>query len=159
TRGHNVFAGYWRNAEADREAFTPDGWFVTGDIAEVDAEGCVRLLGRARDLIISGGLNIYPREIEIAIDALPGIAESAVFGVPHPDSGEANVAAVRLQSGASLDEARALDALRAQLAGFKVPKRLIAMDDLPRNGNGKVLKAQLRESYRDLFTTTTTRSG
>jgi malonyl-CoA/methylmalonyl-CoA synthetase len=151
TRGHNVFRGYWRRPDADREAFTRDGWFVTGDIAEIDAHGCVRLLGRARDLIISGGLNVYPREVEIAIDALPGVAESAVFGVPHPDFGEAGVAALRLDSGAIFDEERAMAALRTQLAGYKVPKRLFTLDELPRNGNGKVLKAQLRESFRDLF--------
>ncbi|HYC37204.1 MAG TPA: AMP-binding protein [Usitatibacter sp.] len=151
TRGHNVFRGYWRRPDADREAFTEDGWFVTGDIAEIDASGCVRLLGRARDLIISGGLNIYPREVEIALDALPEVAESAVFGVPHPDFGEAGVAALRLHPGAQWQEQRAIESLRAQLAGYKVPKRLLPMADLPRNGNGKVLKAQLRESYRDLF--------
>jgi malonyl-CoA/methylmalonyl-CoA synthetase len=151
TRGENVFRGYWRRPDADAEAFTADGWFITGDIAEIDATGCVRLLGRARDLIISGGLNIYPQEVEAAIEALPGVSESAVFGVPHPDFGEACVAAVRLQAGAVLDESPAIRALRERLAGYKVPKKLIALAELPRNGNGKVLKTHLRETYRDLF--------
>jgi len=151
TRGHNVFAGYWRRPDADAEAFTDDGWFITGDIAEIDAEGCVRLLGREKDLVISGGLNVYPKEVEIALDSLPAISESAVFGVPHPDLGEGVVAVVETEDG-RCDEERVIAALRKTLAGYKTPKRVIA-GELPRNHMGKVLKTRLRETYRDLFQT------
>jgi malonyl-CoA/methylmalonyl-CoA synthetase len=151
TRGHNVFAGYWKRPDADRESFTDDGWFITGDIAEIDATGCVRLLGRSKDLIISGGLNVYPKEVETVLDALPGIAESAVFGVPHPDFGEAVVAAVVLAADADFDE-RALVALsRGRLAAYKSPKRLIPVAEIPKNRMGKVLKSDLRATYRSLF--------
>ncbi|MDQ2735349.1 MAG: AMP-binding protein [Pseudomonadota bacterium] len=151
TRGHNVFAGYWKNGEADPEAFTADGWFVTGDIAEIDDLGCVRLLGRAKDLIISGGLNVYPREIEAVLDTLQGVAESAVFAAPHADFGEAVVAAVELEPNAAFDEAAALAMLRTKLAAFKLPKRIVAIDAIPRNVMGKVLKGELRAKHRNLF--------
>jgi malonyl-CoA/methylmalonyl-CoA synthetase len=156
TRGHNVFIGYWRRPEADGTAFTADGWFITGDLAEIDDTGCVRLLGRSHDLIISGGLNIYPREVETAIDELPGVVESAVFGVPHPDFGEAGVAAVCLVPGATLDEKQAIEILRTRLAGYKVPKRLLQLQELPCNSMGKVLKSKLRDSYCALFTAAAT---
>jgi malonyl-CoA/methylmalonyl-CoA synthetase len=151
TRGHNVFAGYLNRPGADREAFTEDGWFITGDVAEIDGEGCVRLLDRARDLVITGGLNVYPREVEIVLDALPGIAQSAVFGVPHPDFGEAVVAAVELAPGACFDEAPAIAAARSSLAAYKTPKRIVAVPQIPRNGMGKVLKAELRARFGTLF--------
>lgn len=151
TRGHNVFAGYWNRPDADREAFTPDGWFVTGDIAEIDDTGCVRLLGRSRDLIISGGLNVYPKEVETVLDTLPDIAESAVFGVPHPDFGEAVVAVVELAPNANFDEAAAIKAIRARLAAYKTPKRILPLPSIPRNKMGKVLKNDLRREFNTLF--------
>lgn len=152
TRGHNVFAGYWRRPEADAEAFTPDGWFVTGDIAQIDDSGCVRLLGRSKDLVITGGLNVYPKEVEDALDALLAGGEAAVFGVPHPDFGEAVVAAV--EGAPALDEAALQHALRAQLAAYKVPKRILPVDAIPRNRMGKVLKAELRAIHSHLFHST-----
>ena len=151
TRGHNVFSGYWRNAEADAQAFAESGWFNTGDIAEVDEHACIRLLGREKDLIITGGLNVYPKEIETVIDTLPGVESSAVFGVPHPDFGEAVVAAVETKAGESLDEAATIAAARAQLAAYKTPKRVLAVDEIPRNRMGKVDKKVLREAWRALF--------
>ncbi|MDB5841092.1 MAG: malonyl-CoA synthase [Herminiimonas sp.] len=151
TRGHNVFSGYWKRPEADREAFTPDGWFVTGDVAEIDGTGCVRLLDRSKDLIISGGLNVYPREVESVLDTLSGIAQSAVFGAPHPDFGEAVAAVVELETGAGFDEAAAIAAAKTRLAAYKVPKRILAVNEIPRNRMGKVLKAELRANYRSLF--------
>jgi malonyl-CoA/methylmalonyl-CoA synthetase len=150
TRGHNVFAGYWRRPDAD--AFTSDGWFATGDIAEIDATGCVKLLGRTKDLIITGGLNVYPKEVEDALDAvLPG-GESAVFGVPHPDFGEAVVAAITCEGDLDAIEPAVLRALRQTLAAYKVPKRLISVASIPRNRMSKVLKNELRQAYCDLFT-------
>jgi malonyl-CoA/methylmalonyl-CoA synthetase len=151
TRGHNVFRGYWNRPEADRDAFTPDRWFITGDIAEIDASGCVRLLGRSKDLVISGGLNVYPGEVEAVIGTLPGVTESAVFGVPHPDFGEAVVAVVELAPGADFDQAGALAAIREKLAAYKVPKRIMALAELPRNLTGKVVKTELRARFADLF--------
>jgi malonyl-CoA/methylmalonyl-CoA synthetase len=154
TRGHNVFAGYWNRPDADAEAFTSDGWFITGDLAHVDHTGCVRLLGRAKDLVITGGLNVYPAEVERALDAIDGIAESAVFGAPHPDLGEAVAAVVELESGGRFDEAQAIAALRSRLAPYKIPKRILAVEGIPRNRLGKVLKSELRSAYADLFTHT-----
>jgi malonyl-CoA/methylmalonyl-CoA synthetase len=151
TRGHNVFRGYWKRPAADRDAFTPDGWFVTGDVAEIDDSGCVRLLDRSKDLIITGGLNVYPREVESVLDTLAGIAQSAVFAVPHPDFGEAVAAVVALKPGASFDEATAIAAAKTSLAAYKVPKRILVVDEIPRNHMSKVLKAELRAQYRNLF--------
>lgn len=151
TRGHNVFAGYWHRPDADAQAFTADGWFDTGDIAEIDLSGCVRLLGRSKDLIISGGLNVYPKEVEDALDALIDGGEAAVIGVPHPDFGEAVVALVEGSSGADLDEGELARALRRTLAPYKIPKRIITVASIPRNRMGKVLKSELRENYRELF--------
>lgn len=150
TRGHNIFRGYWNNEVADRAAFTEDGWFITGDVAEIDAFGCVRLLGRSKDLVITGGLNVYPKEVEDALDALVAGGESAVFGVPHPDFGEAVVAVVE-SAPAELAEAEIQQSLRMTLAPYKVPKRIIAVDEIPRNRLGKVLKNALRDAHRDLF--------
>lgn len=149
TRGHNVFAGYWNRPE--EQAFTDDGWFVTGDIAEIDESGCIRILGRETDVVISGGLNVYPKEVEDALDELDGIAGSAVFGVPHPDFGEAVAAVVESPAPASFDESACIGYLKTGLASYKVPKRIIAVESIPRNELGKVTKAALRERYRDLF--------
>ena len=145
-RGENVFSGYWRNPEKTREEFSTDGWFRTGDVGVFDADGYLSIVGRAKDLIITGGYNVYPKEIELAIDSLPGILESAVVGVPHPDYGEEVTAAVVLRSeGAALSESDVIAQLKAQLAGYKVPKRVYFVDTLPRNAMGKVQKNRLRD--------------
>jgi malonyl-CoA/methylmalonyl-CoA synthetase len=133
------------------QEFRDDGFFVTGDIATQDADGRVTLVGRAKDLIIAGGLNIYPKEIEEAIDALPGVDESAVIGVPHPDMGEGVVAVVVPLNGATLTEPAVRAALEGQLARFKQPRRVIVVEALPRNAMGKVQKAALRAEYAKLF--------
>ena len=145
-RGPNVFRGYWRLPEKTAEEFR-DGWFVTGDMGAFDAEGYLSILGRAKDLVITGGLNVYPAEVEAALDDLPGVAASAVIGVPHPDFGEAVVACLV----GEVDEAAIRAALRDGLAAFKIPKRVIVMEDLPRNAMGKVQKAELRRSFAGLF--------
>jgi malonyl-CoA/methylmalonyl-CoA synthetase len=137
--------------EKTKEEFREGGWFVTGDVAEIAPDGRVTLVGRAKDLIIAGGLNIYPKEIEEAIDALPGVEESAVIGVPHPDMGEGVVAVVARAKGADLSEEAILSALAGQLARFKQPRRAIIVDTLPRNAMGKVQKAALRAEYGGLF--------
>jgi len=146
-RGANVFHGYWRMPEKTREEFTADGWFRTGDVGVFDADGYLSIVGRAKDLIISGGYNVYPKEIELELDVLPGVVESAVVGVPHPDFGEAVVAVVVLAPGATLDEAATIAGLRTRLANYKVPKRVQVVEDLPRNAMGKVQKAELRRRY------------
>lgn len=150
-RGPNVFKGYWRNPEKTAEEFRDGRWFVTGDVATRDSEGRITLVGRAKDMIIGGGLNIYPREIEEAIDALPGVAESAVIGVSHPDLGEAVVAVVAREPGAALTEAGILEGLVTELARFKQPRRVFIVDALPRNAMGKVQKAALRTEHAGLF--------
>ena len=151
-RGPNVFAGYWRMPEKTRDEFTVDGWFRTGDVGEWIADGAakdyLRLVGRAKDLIISGGLNVYPKEIEERIDALPGVVESAVIGVPDPDFGEAVTAVVVAAEGSSVDEAAVIRALKGEIATFKVPKRVHVVSELPRNAMGKVQKNLLRERFR-----------
>jgi malonyl-CoA/methylmalonyl-CoA synthetase len=148
--GPNVFGGYWRNEEKTKAAFTHDGYFVTGDVVTMDSAGVVSIVGRQNDLIISGGLNVYPKEIEEQIDALHGVTESAVIGVPHPDFGEGVVAVVDRASDV-LEEADIIGPLRERLAGFKVPKRVVFVETLPRNAMGKVQKKLLRETYRSLF--------
>ncbi|HTU11267.1 MAG TPA: AMP-binding protein [Allosphingosinicella sp.] len=148
-RGPNLFKGYWRNPEKTAEDMRPDGWFITGDMATMAADGRIAIVGRAKDLIIAGGLNIYPKEIELAIDALSGVGESAVIGVPHPDLGE-GVVAVVTRSDPALDEAAVLAGI-ADLARFKQPRRILFADSLPRNAMGKVQKAALRETHKDLF--------
>ena len=150
-RGPNVFKGYWRMPEKTAEAFREDGFFVTGDLACIGADGYVAIVGRARDLIISGGLNVYPKEIESVIDELPGVVESAVIGLPHPDFGEAVSAVVVPGAGARLDEAAVIAAVRERLASFKVPKRVWFAPSLPRNAMGKVQKNALREQHQDAF--------
>jgi malonyl-CoA/methylmalonyl-CoA synthetase len=144
-KGPNVFAGYWNMPEKTREEFTADGWFRTGDVGRISDDGYVEIVGRAKDLIISGGLNVYPKEIEERIDAMEGVLESAVVGVPDPDFGEAVVAIVVAAAGHRLTEAGVIGALRAEIAGFKVPKRVILATELPRNAMGKVQKNVLRE--------------
>lgn len=150
-RGANVFKGYWRMPEKTAEEIRPDGFFVTGDVATQSADGRVTLVGRAKDLIIAGGLNIYPKEIEEAIDALPDVEESAVIGVPHHDMGEAVVAVVVPRKGAHLNEGQVLASIADHLARFKQPRRVIVVEALPRNAMGKVQKALLRQEYGGLF--------
>ncbi|MBI1206767.1 MAG: AMP-binding protein [Azospirillum sp.] len=153
-RGPNVFKGYWRMPEKTAAEFRADGFFITGDIGLIDQLGYVHIVGRAKDLIISGGFNVYPKEIETVIDGLDGIVESAVIGVPHPDFGEAVVAVALRRAGRDdLCEAAIIAAARQELAAFKVPKRVFFADELPRNTMGKVQKNVLRERYRDLFRT------
>ena len=144
-RGDNVFAGYWCNPQKTREEFTEDGWFRTGDVGVFDTDGYLAIVGRAKDLIISGGYNVYPKEIELIIDAMPGVVESAVVGVPHPDFGEAVTAVVVLDPLASpLTEGAVIAYLKTQLANYKIPKRVQFVPALPRNAMGKVQKIQLR---------------
>jgi malonyl-CoA/methylmalonyl-CoA synthetase len=150
-KGPNVFAGYWRMPERTQEEFTPDGWFKTGDVGKVDDRSYVTIVGRSKDLIISGGYNVYPAEVEGFINEMPGVAESAVIGVPHPDFGEAVVAVVVARPGAALDGAAVIFALKAQIAHFKVPKRVFVVGELPRNTMGKVQKNLLREQHKALF--------
>ncbi|HEY5791547.1 MAG TPA: malonyl-CoA synthase [Gammaproteobacteria bacterium] len=150
-KGPNVFQGYWRMPEKTAEEFRADGHFITGDIATMAADGRISIVGRAKDLIISGGYNIYPKEIELLIDDLPGVKESAVIGVPHPDFGEGVTAVVVRDGSAEIDEQGVLDALAGELARFKQPKRVYFVDELPRNTMGKVQKNQLREAYQGTF--------
>ncbi|HEX6859200.1 MAG TPA: malonyl-CoA synthase [Caulobacteraceae bacterium] len=149
-RGPNVFAGYWRMPEKTAAEFRPDGFFITGDLGKIDERGYVHIIGRGKDLIISGGLNVYPREVEAEIDAIDGVVESAVVGLPHPDLGEAVTAVIAVGPGSSLTEAKVLDALTDRLARYKQPKRVVFVEDLPRNAMGKVQKAALRERYAKL---------
>lgn len=149
-RGDNVFLGYWGMPEKTREEFTADGFFKTGDMGTRDADGYVVISGRSKDLVITGGLNVYPKEIEELIDAMPGVAESAVIGLPHPDFGEAVSAVVVRQknaAGAALTEASIIAAIKGELANFKVPKWVYLVDQLPRNAMGKVQKNILRQQY------------
>ncbi len=151
-RGSNVFPGYWRMPEKTAEEFTADGYFKTGDVGKIDQDGYVTIVGRSKDLIISGGYNVYPAEIESYLNEMPGVAESAVVGVPHPDFGEVGVAVLTAKPGASLDADRMLAALKQRLANFKIPKRCFVVDELPRNAMGKVQKNLLREQHKALFT-------
>ncbi len=151
-RGPNVFKGYWNLPEKTAEELLPDGFFVTGDIAEIDEDGYVQIVGRAKDMIISGGYNVYPKEIEILIDAIPGVLESAVIGIAHPDFGEGVVAVVVPESGGSISAELILDTIAPDLASYKRPKHVAIVESLPRNTMGKVQKAQLRQSYDGLFT-------
>jgi malonyl-CoA/methylmalonyl-CoA synthetase len=150
-RGPNVFKGYWRMPEKTREEFTADGWFKTGDVGQVDERGYITIVGRSKDLIISGGYNVYPAEIEGYINDLPGVAESALVGVAHPDFGEVGVAVLTLKPGAGLTGEAVIAALKSRLANFKIPKRCFVVDQLPRNTMGKVQKNLLREQYKGLF--------
>lgn len=150
-RGPNVFKGYWQMPEKTREELREDGFFITGDLGRIDAEGYLTIVGRAKDLIISGGFNVYPKEVEMALDDQPGVLESAVIGVPHPDFGEGVVAVVVAQKGAALDPERLRQGIAGELAAFKRPKRIAVVAELPRNTMGKVQKNLLRDSYADLF--------
>ncbi|MGF1628211.1 MAG: malonyl-CoA synthase [Kiloniellaceae bacterium] len=151
-KGPNVFRGYWRQPEKTATEFRPDGFFVTGDVAMIDARGYIHIVGRAKDLIISGGFNVYPKEIELCIDQIEGVQESAVIGVPHPDFGEAVVAVVKRAGGVAEVTADAIQSTaKAELANFKVPKKVFFVDDLPRNTMGKVQKNLLRDRFKDSF--------
>ena len=150
-RGPNIFKGYWRMPEKTAEEFTADGWFKTGDVGKVDERGYVSIVGRSKDLIISGGYNVYPAEIEGYINELPGVAESALVGVPHPDFGEVGVAVVIGKPGAKLDGEAIIAQLKGQLANFKIPKRCFITNELPRNTMGKVQKNLLREQHKNMF--------
>lgn len=150
-KGPNVFKGYWRMPEKTKSEFRDDGFFITGDLGKIDSKGYVHIVGRGKDLVISGGFNVYPKEIESEIDAIDGVVESAVIGVPHADFGEGVTAVVVSQKGATLDEAAILRALDGRLAKFKMPKRVLFEDDLPRNTMGKVQKNILRDKYAALY--------
>ncbi|WP_077033961.1 malonyl-CoA synthase [Pelomonas sp. KK5] len=150
-RGPNVFAGYWRMPEKTQEEFTADGWFRTGDVGRRDARGYFTIVGRSKDLIISGGYNVYPAEVEGYVNDMAGVAETAVIGVPHPDFGEAVVAVVIAKPGAQLDGAAITAALKSQIANFKVPKQVFIEAELPRNAMGKVQKNLLRQQHAGLF--------
>ena len=150
-KGPNVFAGYWRMPEKTAEEFTRDGYFKTGDVGKIDERGYVHIVGRSKDLIISGGYNVYPAEIEGTINELPGVAESALIGVPHPDFGEVGVALVIAKSGTSIKPDAIIAALKSQLANFKIPKHCCVVSELPRNTMGKVQKNLLRAHYAALF--------
>jgi len=151
-KGPNVFKGYWRMPEKTAEEFTADGFFKTGDVGQVDERGYVTIVGRSKDLIISGGYNVYPAEIEGYINEMKGVAESAVVGVPHPDFGEVGVAVVIAKANASVQPEVVLAELKAKLANFKIPKRCFVVDELPRNTMGKVQKNLLRDQHKSLFT-------
>ena len=150
-KGPNVFKGYWRMPEKTAEEFTPDLWFKTGDVGKIDEHGVVTIVGRSKDLIISGGYNVYPAEIEGYLNEQPDVAESAVIGVPHPDFGEAVVAVVVPKPGARIDTAALIAGLKGKIANFKVPKQVFIEPELPRNQMGKVQKNLLREQHRGLF--------
>lgn len=150
-RGPNVFQGYWRMPVKTSEEIRPDGFFITGDLGVIDERGYLSIVGRSKDLIISGGYNIYPKEIETLIDKLKGVNESAVIGVPHKDFGEGVVAVIVRNPGAKIDEATVMDFVKEDMARFKQPKRVYFADELPRNAMGKVQKNILRERYSDSF--------
>ena len=150
-RGPNVFRGYWRQPEKTAAEFRADGFFITGDLGRMDAEGRVTIVGRSKDLVISGGYNVYPKEVEAWLDAMPGVIEAAVFGVPHADFGEAVVAAVVAEAPLADEQVDAF--LGDKLARYKQPKRIVRVAELPRNAMGKVQKQVLRETYRSLFAT------
>ena len=150
-RGPNVFSGYWRRPDKTAEEHTADGWFRTGDIGTFDADGYLTLVGRAKDLVISGGFNVYPKEVELLLDELPGIVESAVIGVAHPDFGEGVVAVVVAEPSAAVDGRELVEALRPRLVGYKLPRAVHRVDELPRNAMGKVRKNVLRDRFADTF--------
>ena len=150
-RGPNVTAGYWRNPQKTKEDFPAGGFFDTGDLGCFDADGYVAIVGRSKDLIITGGLNVYPKEVELFIDGLSGVAESAVIGVPHGDFGEAVIAVVVPASAISVSEDDIIAACRQNLANFKVPKKVVFAAQLPRNAMAKVQKNRLRESYAEVL--------
>lgn len=150
-RGPNVFKGYWQMPEKTAEELRPDGWFITGDLGRIDADGYLSIVGRNKDLIIAGGYNIYPKEVELALDTQPGVLESAAIGVPHPDLGEAVVGVLVAEPGAEIDTDAVRAALADRIARFKQPRALFVIDALPRNTMGKVQKNTLRERFADTF--------
>src|SRR6266851_4805505 len=150
-KGPNVFKGYWRMPEKTKAEFRDDGFFITGDLGKIDGKGYVHILGRGKDLVISGGFNVYPKEIESEIDAMPGVIESAVIGVPHADFGEGVTAILVCDKDAKVDETSVLKALDGRLAKFKMPKRVIVVEELPRNAMGKVQKNILRDTYSEIY--------
>jgi len=150
-KGSNVFKGYWRMPEKTNAEFRDDGFFITGDLGKIDERGYVHIVGRGKDLVISGGFNVYPKEIESEIDAMPGVIEAAVIGVPHADFGEGVTAVVVREKDAGIDEPTVLKGLDGKLAKFKMPKRVIFVDELPRNAMGKVQKNILRDNYADIY--------
>jgi malonyl-CoA/methylmalonyl-CoA synthetase len=150
-RGPNVCAGYWGDPDKTRREFSADGWFRSGDLGRFDRDGYLHIVGRAKDLVISGGYNVYPREVEAELDALPAVLESAVFGVPHPDFGEGVTALVVARPGAAASEAEIIQAVQSRIARYKVPKRILFVAELPRNAMGKVQKSLLREQYASLY--------
>ncbi len=151
-RGSNVFGGYWRRPDLVHETFTDDGWFRTGDLGAFDSDGYLELVGRSNDLVISGGLNVYPRDVEEVLDALVGVRESAVFGIPDDDLGERVVAVVVAEKDVDLDPEELRSAARRRLAGYQLPKRIVMVESLPRNAMGKVEKAVLRETAKEWTT-------
>jgi malonyl-CoA/methylmalonyl-CoA synthetase len=150
-KGPNVFKGYWRNPEKTKAEFRPDGFFITGDLGKIDPAGYVHIVGRGKDLIITGGYNVYPKEVEAEIDDMPGVIESAVIGCPHPDFGEGVTAVVVARPGADVSAAGIARALEQRLAKFKLPKQVFIVPELPRNTMGKVQKNLLREQYKDIY--------
>jgi malonyl-CoA/methylmalonyl-CoA synthetase len=150
-KGPNVFLGYWEDEAKTRSEFSVDGWFNTGDVGRIDGDSYVHIVGRAKDLVISGGYNVYPKEVETELDALAGVLESAVFGVPHPDFGEGVTAAVVPKPDAVLSEQAIIDSVKARLARYKVPKRILLLDELPRNTMGKVQKNILRQIFAAIY--------
>ncbi|WP_170600215.1 malonate--CoA ligase [Ruegeria arenilitoris] len=150
-RGPNVFKGYWQMPEKTAAELREDGFFITGDLGRIDADGYVHIVGRGKDLIISGGYNIYPKEVELVLDDQPGVLESAVIGVPHPDFGETVLGILVPEAGAAPDLDAIMEAVSQSLARFKHPRRLILLDELPRNTMGKVQKNALREAYKNMF--------
>jgi len=150
-RGPNVFKGYWRMPEKTAAEFKADGFFITGDLGKIDPAGYVHIVGRGKDLIITGGYNVYPKEVETEIDEMPGVIESAVFGVAHPDFGEGVTAVVVCKPGADVTAKGIAAALEQRLAKFKQPKQVFVVAELPRNTMGKVQKNLLREQYKDIY--------
>jgi malonyl-CoA/methylmalonyl-CoA synthetase len=150
-RSPSVFKGYWRAPELSAQAFSADGWFRTGDMGRIDEHGYLTIVGRSKDLIITGGYNVYPAEVESYLNEMPGVAESAVIGVPHPDFGEAVVAVITAEPGASPEAAELIAELKTRIANFKVPKRVFVRNELPRNVMGKVQKAVLRKEHQKIF--------
>lgn len=150
-RGPNVFIGYWKMPDKTAEDFTEDGYFNTGDKGKIDGDGYVSIVGRAKDMVITGGLNVYPKEIELFVDDIAGVKESAIIGVPHPDFGEGVVAVVVPEAAGDITERDIIDACKAELANFKVPKRVVFVDELPRNTMAKVQKNVLRDTYQTLL--------
>ena len=148
-RGPNVFQGYWQNEEKTAESFTPDGYFKTGDLAVIDDEGYISIVGRSKDLIITGGPNVYPKEIELVLDAIDGVMESAVIGLPHPDFGESVCAVIVPLAEVDLTAEFIFDQIKPRLANFKTPKKIFFLRNLPRNTMGKVQKNQLRAQFSD----------